>query len=91
MPEEVNGWALLFPDGRCIVEAGPDANEDDLWRFGLGFPTVGEVRWHKENGTRAFPCRIVEMERSAATAGPVGKKAGQMPFQNRKTLVRAKR
>ena len=55
------GWAVKLADGRVIVEIGHDVTEHQIWRIALGWPTVGEVKWEKQRGGRAFRCKIVEI------------------------------
>jgi hypothetical protein len=55
------GWAVQLADGSVVVEIGPDVTERRIWTIALGWPTVGEVRWEKQHGGRAFRCEVVEI------------------------------
>jgi hypothetical protein len=57
-----SGWAVRRADGSIVVEIGPDVTEHRVWTIALGWPTVGEVKWEKQNGGRAFRCKLVEIQ-----------------------------
>ena len=58
---ERTGWAVQRVDGSIVVDISPNATEHRIWTLALGWPTVGEVKWEKQHGGRAFRCKIVEL------------------------------
>lgn len=42
-----------------LLYIGLHESEEDCWRIFLGWPTVGEVRWHKEHGYRCYAANVI--------------------------------
>lgn len=49
-------FVIVNKDG--IQYIGLHESEEDCWRIFLGWPTVGEVRWHKERGYRCYAANV---------------------------------
>jgi hypothetical protein len=55
------GWAVTLRDGRIIAEFDAKMTEAQIWQIALGWPAPGEVEWEKQNGARAWRCRLEEL------------------------------
>ena len=55
-------WALVWPDGRIVVDTNAGGSQDSAWRIGLGWPDAIEIQHAKSNGVRCVPVKIRALE-----------------------------
>ena len=55
------GWCVVLPSGRTVVEIGQKVTEDDIWHIALEWPTLSEIDYEKSRGARAFPVKIMPL------------------------------